>query len=121
MSDHYYVYMLHCQDDTLYTGITADVCHRMRCHVGEIAGGAKYTRTHPPQEIAALWRAENKTAAARLEYAIKKSLTRRQKWELIDSPEQITEFLPQLQELKFEPVIGATLAQCLKGEWRDDR
>lgn len=121
MSEHYYVYMLRCQDDTLYTGITADVCHRMRCHTGEIAGGAKYTRTHPPAEIAALWRAEDKIAAARLEYAIKKGLTREQKCQLIDSPDQIPEFLPQLQGLKFEPVMDVTLAQCLKGEWRDDR
>ena len=39
---------------------------------------AKYTRAHPPQALAGLWRCGGRTAAARLEYAFK-TLTRAQK------------------------------------------
>lgn len=112
----YYVYILRCRGDTLYTGITPDVCRRMRAH--RDGSGAKYTRSHPPLALEALWRTEDKIAAARLEYAVKKRLDRQRKLELIAHPERLGELLPALAELPFEIVPGVTLEQCLEGTFR---
>ena len=68
----YYVYLLRCQDGSLYAGITTDLSRRFREHRGEGGRGAKYTHAHPPAGYAAAWRAPDRAAAARLEYQLKK-------------------------------------------------
>ena len=98
----YFVYMLRCRGDVCYTGLTTDVVRRYRLHAS--GKGAKFTRSHPPEAIAAVWRCGEKTAAARVEYAIKKSLTRAEKEALISAPETIVERLPQLADLTLEVV-----------------
>ena len=90
----YLIYVLHCTGDTLHTGITPDLRRRMRQHCGQLAGGAKYTRSHPPEELLQVWSTETRTAAARFEYAFKQ-LPRSQKLLLLESP-----FL-QLPHLRF--------------------
>ena len=61
----YYVYMLRCEDGSLYTGITTDLEHRN-------GKGAKYTRSRGAVRIEAAWSCEEKGDALRLESAIKK-------------------------------------------------
>ena len=68
----YYVYMLWCRDDTLYTGTASDLCRRMRQHRDGGAACARYTRSHPPRELAGVWRTEGRGEALRLEYAVKR-------------------------------------------------
>lgn len=46
MSD-WYLYMIRCGDNSLYTGVTTDVDRRFREHSGS-AKGAKYTRSRGP-------------------------------------------------------------------------
>lgn len=60
-----------------YTGMTNDVA----AADGHACSGrgAKYTRAHPPEALAALWRCGDKITASRLEYAIKAKLTHGQK------------------------------------------
>lgn len=98
----YFVYMLRCRGDVYYTGITTDVARRYRLHAA--GKGAKFTRSHPPEDIAAVWRCEEKGAALRVEYAIKKHLTRVQKESLLAAPAAIAECLPQLADLSIELV-----------------
>ena len=112
----YYVYILRCRDGTLYTGITPDLGRRMAAHVA--GTGAKYTRSHPPEEIAAVWRTEEKTDALRLEWAVKKRLTRAQKLSLIADPGRLGELLPGLETERFEHIPGVTL-ESLRGETGD--
>lgn len=90
----YYVYILRCRDGSLYTGITNDVAHRLRLH--QSGKGAKYTRAHPPEEVAAVWRCGGKAEAARLEYAIKATLTHGEKLSLIAAPEGVGDWFPAL-------------------------
>lgn len=71
MTGVYYVYMLRCLDGSLYTGITTDVSRRFSEHSSAGKKGAKYTRTHKPEKIAAVWRCKDRSTAARLEYMIK--------------------------------------------------
>lgn len=82
----YYVYILRCADNSLYTGIATDVQRRFEEHCGKDGKGAKYTRSRQPIEIAAVWKAENRAAASRLEYQIKQ-LSKAQKEELIKRSE----------------------------------
>lgn len=111
----YYIYMLQCTDGTYYTGITPDVCRRMQCHCA--GKGAKYTRSHPIASLCALWRTEEKTAAARLEYAIKKRLNREQKILLIAEPTQLATLFPYLEDAAYTYIPDVTLTMCLQGEF----
>lgn len=76
-----YVYILRCADDTLYTGYTNDLAHRLRMH--NEGKGAKYTRARRPVMLAYHEVCEDKSSALRREAAIKK-LTRAEKLKLID-------------------------------------
>ena len=84
----WYVYILRCEGGELYTGITTDVKRRFAEHKNGLCKGAKYTRTHPPVSVAAVFDAKDRSEASRLEYAIKK-LTKKEKEMLITAPERI--------------------------------
>ena len=68
----YCVYLLRCEDNSLYAGITTDPARRLRQHRGELRGGARYTALRRPVGYAALWTAPDRAAAARLEYRLKR-------------------------------------------------
>ncbi|MBY0538126.1 GIY-YIG nuclease family protein [Patescibacteria group bacterium] len=53
MAARWYVYILRCSDNSLYTGVTTDVERRVREHNGEgVKGkGAKYTKAHRPVKL----------------------------------------------------------------------
>lgn len=87
----YYVYMLRCIDNTIYTGITVDVDRRMKEHFSKNEKCAKYTFTHSAKKLEAVWETDNKSLASKLEYAIKK-LTKVKKEELIKNRELKTVF-----------------------------
>jgi putative endonuclease len=48
----WFVYILRCADDTLYTGITTDVARRVREHNAGVALAARYTRSRRPVALA---------------------------------------------------------------------
>lgn len=73
----YYVYMLRCQDGSLYTGTAADLHRRMHAHTAKTPACARYTRSHPPAAMEAAWQTEMRADALRLEALIKR-LRRRQ-------------------------------------------
>ena len=78
----YFVYILRCADNTLYTGITIDIERRIKEHNGELPGGAKYTASRQPLTL--LYSAEfpDRSTASSEEYRIKK-LSRKKKEEMI--------------------------------------
>jgi putative endonuclease len=78
----WYVYILQCADDSLYTGITVDLERRLEEHNGGRAQGARYTRSRRPVTLAWFEEAESRAAAASREAAIKK-LSRTRKLKLI--------------------------------------
>ena len=82
MSKKYYVYILRCADDTLYTGWTTDVEKRVATH--NAGKGAKYTRARLPVELVHTEEFDDKIEAQKREYAIKQ-LTRAEKEALIES------------------------------------
>ena len=89
----YFVYMLLCRGGVYYTGLAADVEKRYRQHLS--GKGAKFTRSYPPEAIAAVWRCGDKSTAAKVEYAIKKYPTHQQKQQLAAAPETLAALLPE--------------------------
>ena len=69
----YYVYMLRCENDILYTGITTDVKRRFYEHkkVNGSKKGAKFTKSHKPEKIEMVWKTNSKSDALKLEIRIK--------------------------------------------------
>jgi len=78
----YYVYMIRCQDNSIYTGITIDIERRFKEHLSKDKKCAKYTLTHTANKIESIWKTEDKSLASKLEYHIKK-LTKVKKEQLI--------------------------------------
>lgn len=79
MADHI-VYILKCKDNTLYTGYTTDLEHRLTMH--RDGKGAKYTRGRGPFQVMLVEMYDTKNEALKREYAIKQ-LTRTEKFQLI--------------------------------------
>ena len=89
----YYLYLLHCADGTLYTGVTTDPVRRLAQHNGEKSGGAKYTAARRPVKLCALWSTDTRAAAQRAEYRVKQ-LSRENKEKILFSgalPEALSE------------------------------
>lgn len=63
--------MLRCVDNSIYTGITTDVKRRMNEHFNPCNKTARYTRTHKPLKLEAVWQTYTKSNALKLEYRIK--------------------------------------------------
>ena len=66
----YYVYILKCRDNTLYTGYTNNIKDRIQTH--NSGKGAKYTRGRLPVELKYFEEFEDKTEALKREREIKK-------------------------------------------------
>lgn len=78
-------YILKCNDNSLYTGWTNDITHRLKMH--NEGKGAKYTRGRGPVELVYLEEFETKQEAMSREAKIK-HLTRKEKLLLIETYQQ---------------------------------
>lgn len=96
----YWVYILSCADNTLYTGSTPRLERRIEEH--NDGKGAKYTRGRRPVILLQAWTVENRSQALQLEAFIK-SFSRKEKNQFIKDPEQ----LPlRAKEKGYEFIIG---------------
>lgn len=80
---NYYVYMLRCIDNSIYTGIATDYKKRFEKHISQ--EGAKYTKNRLPTKIERVWKIEGRSSASKIEYYIK-SLNKKQKEDLLLNP-----------------------------------
>ena len=78
----WYLYILKCVDNSLYTGITTDIQRRIKEH--EHGKGAKYLRGRSPLKLIYSEELENQTQALKREREIK-SWSRQKKLLLIKS------------------------------------
>lgn len=76
----FYVYLLKCNDDTLYCGYTTNLDKRLNAH--NTGKGAKYTKSRRPVTLVWFEECESKSAALKKEWAVKR-LTRKQKLVMI--------------------------------------
>jgi len=77
----YLVYILHCADNTYYTGITTDLTRRLQEHNGPTLG-ARYTKTRQPVQLVYQEEKPDRSSAQKREAEIKR-LSRTQKISLI--------------------------------------
>ncbi len=78
----YFIYILRCSDNTLYTGITTDLARRVDEH-NHSPKGAKYTKVRRPVTLVYNERVADRSSASKREYSIKK-MSRVAKLELIN-------------------------------------
>ena len=79
----YFVYIVKCSDNTLYTGIATDIQRRVNEH-NNSDKGAKYTKSRRPVYLLYSEASENRSSASKRESEIKK-LSRAKKFELINA------------------------------------
>ncbi|WP_297597215.1 GIY-YIG nuclease family protein [uncultured Cetobacterium sp.] len=84
----WFVYILRCEDNSLYTGITTDLTKRFEAHIS--GRGAKYTRAKKPIRIEFFSTFDSKSLALKEEIRIKK-LTKIKK-ELLCQSYQLSPF-----------------------------
>jgi len=66
----WFVYIIECQDKSLYTGITNNLEKRFKDH---LAGkGGNYTRSHKPKKLIYKEVVSSRSAALKREYQIKR-------------------------------------------------
>ena len=88
----YWVYILHCENNTYYTGYTNNLNKRYESHVNG-TGKCKYTRSFKPTGIAQSWKINGtKALAMQIERYIK-TLSRIEKEKLIDCPSLLDDYL----------------------------
>jgi putative endonuclease len=66
----WFLYLLECEDGSIYTGITVDVDARYAAHVG--GRGARYTRSHPPRRVLAIVEYPDRSTASKAEHRMKR-------------------------------------------------
>lgn len=88
----YYVYIIRCKDNSLYTGITNNLKRRVKEHITKSKKCAKYTKNYIAMNLEAYWITEDRRLASKLEYQIKK-LTKNEKEEIIVNKEKFNEYL----------------------------
>ncbi len=82
----WWVYLLRCNDNSLYAGVTTDINRRIDEH-NTSKLGAKYTRARRPVRLAYLEETENKSFACKREYQIR-HLSKKQKELLVNKYNQ---------------------------------
>lgn len=91
----WFVYLLECEDGSLYTGVAIDVEARFIKHA--LGLGAAYTRSHPPLRVLACRSYTSRGDALRAEYAIKQ-LARESKLAFFEMSERLRDArLPALR------------------------
>lgn len=79
----YFVYMVKCSDNTLYTGIATELERRIEEH-NSSDKGAKYTRARRPVSLVYSEEYPDRSSASKREYEIKKKMSRVEKLNLIE-------------------------------------
>lgn len=69
MSQSWFVYMIRCADDSLYTGCTNHLIRRWRQHCS--GRGAKYLRARTPRAVVFVEQHPDRSHACRREYQLK--------------------------------------------------
>lgn len=80
--NYWFIYIVRCSDQTLYTGVTNDLETRIKTH--NSGKGAKYTRPRLPVKLVYSEKAIDQSTACKREWEIKQ-LSRTKKQKLINN------------------------------------
>jgi putative endonuclease len=67
---NWFLYIVECEDGSLYTGIALDPLARFEAHVA--GKGARYTRSHPPRRLLMTAVFPDRSSASKAEYRVKR-------------------------------------------------
>ena len=82
-SSSWQVYLLRCNDNSLYAGITTDIHRRLQQHNNSKLG-AKYTRARRPVTLVYIEKAIDRSTASKREYLIR-TLAKAKKEQLVQA------------------------------------
>jgi putative endonuclease len=66
----WFLYVIECEDGSLYTGIAIDPQARFALHAA--GKGARYTRSHPPHRLLLTLAFPDRSSASKAEYRVKR-------------------------------------------------
>ncbi|WP_175771064.1 GIY-YIG nuclease family protein [Burkholderia ambifaria] len=92
----WFLYLIECADNSVYTGITTDVAARFDEHAS--GKGARYTRSRKPRAVLAAFPLPDRSSASRAEYWVKR-LTPAKKRELAAGLRTLESVLPAVVAL----------------------
>lgn len=93
----YYVYMLRCEDSSIYTGIAIDYLERYKKHLE--GKGAKYTKLHKPVRIESVLKCNNRSEASKIEIFLK-SQTKKNKEKILNGESDIEKIILESIKIK---------------------
>ncbi len=91
---HWFIYILECENGSLYTGFTADLKRRYEEHLKGTCR-AKYTRSFKPVRIACSWIVAGSRASAMRVERLVKAQDRKTKEALLEDPNRLSELVLQ--------------------------
>lgn len=68
----WYLYMIRCEDDSIYVGVASDVARRFAEHAQQGPKCAKYLRGRAPLRLIAVFELPDKQSAMQYEYRLKR-------------------------------------------------
>lgn len=108
----WFLYLVECEDATIYTGIAVDVAARFEAH--QKGTGARYTRAHPPKGLLAVVEFSSRSAASRAEYMIKQ-LTPREKREFAQGAHPLQPVEKSRTPIRLGTAVGYLATHTVKG------
>ncbi|CAG4888402.1 GIY-YIG nuclease family protein [Paraburkholderia saeva] len=90
----WFLYLIECEDGSVYTGIAVDVQARFDKHVSGM--GARYTRSRKPRQLLASFELADRSSASRAEYWVKR-LTATEKRALAAGVRTLESVLPVVE------------------------
>ena len=98
----YYLYMLRCEDDSIYTGTAKDYLKRYKEHLS--SKGAKYTKAHKVVNIERVFLCDSRSIACSLESKLKK-FTKKKKEGVISKPNDFIKEIENNRKIKIEKIF----------------
>lgn len=99
----YYVYMIRCKNNSIYTGITTDLERRFSEHKNKTKKCAKYTYFHDAVLLEAAWECENRSMASKLECYIKR-LNKSEKEHIISKDSILSDTVIMVEDKDYKRV-----------------
>lgn len=95
----YYIYIVECNGEKLYTGITTDYKRRFLEHKKKGNKSAKFTKVFTVKKIVALFKTDGRSLASKLEYRIKQ-LNKDEKNNLIKDNKYFQKYFDDVLDIK---------------------
>ena len=98
----FYLYMLRCEDRSIYTGTAKDYLKRYEEHLS--GKGAKYTKAHKVVNIERVFLCDSRSIACSLESIVKKYI-KKKKENIISKPDSFMKDVENIRKIKIKKIF----------------